>query len=105
MLRRPIVPYDCVHNGHLYYVLLNDLITRTRIIDALRNDQIFAVFHYVPLHSSPAGRRYGRTVGELPVTIMAGDCLLRLPIWVGMAEEDVDRIVAIMTRTLRIPIS
>lgn len=103
VLRRPIVPDDCVHNGHLYYVLLNDLETRTRIIDALREAQISAVFHYVPLHASPAGQRYGRVGSEMPVTMMAGDHLLRLPLWVGMTVEDVDRTVSVVSHALHTP--
>jgi dTDP-4-amino-4,6-dideoxygalactose transaminase len=83
-VRRPVVPAECAHNAHMYYLLLPDLASRTRVIDSLRADGVHAVFHYVPLHSSPAGLRHARAEGELPVTERAGDCLLRLPMWVGL---------------------
>ena len=85
----------------MYYLLLPDLATRTRLIERLASEQINAVFHYVPLHTAPAGRRYGRAVGELPNTLVAGDCLVRLPLWVGMTDQDVDRVVGTVERVLR----
>ncbi|HEY9723377.1 MAG TPA: dTDP-4-amino-4,6-dideoxygalactose transaminase [Oscillatoriaceae cyanobacterium] len=91
LLRRPIVPAECRHNAHMYYLLLNDLETRTRLLDALLAGGINAVFHYVPLHTSPAGNRYGRAHGELPNTLNTGDCLLRLPLWLGI-EPQLDQI-------------
>src|SRR5919199_1438829 len=67
-VRRPIVPEHCVHNGHLYYRLLSDKAERDRMIAGLAADGIMAPFHYVPLHSAPAGRAHARAAGELPVT-------------------------------------
>ncbi|MFK3798189.1 dTDP-4-amino-4,6-dideoxygalactose transaminase [Pseudomonas sp. NPDC088444] len=86
LLRRPIVPADCQHNGHMYYVLLADGVDRQLIIDEFRKKEISSVFHYVPLHSSPAGQRYGRTCGDLEVTNRAAERLVRLPLWVGLTE-------------------
>jgi dTDP-4-amino-4,6-dideoxygalactose transaminase len=86
-VRRPIVPGECRHNAHMYYLLTADLTERTALIAHLRAREIHAVFHYVPLHSSPAGRRYGRPCGELPVTGATSDRLLRLPLWVGLDQE------------------
>lgn len=86
-LRRPILPDTCQHNAHMYYLLLKDLEDRNRFIDQMKQKGVNCVFHYVPLHSSPAGRRYGRTHGSLAVTESVGDTLVRLPIWVGLAEE------------------
>jgi dTDP-4-amino-4,6-dideoxygalactose transaminase len=82
-LRRPIVPAHCVHNAHMYYLLLPDLQTRTRFIAHLKEDDIHAVFHYVPLHSSPFGRQFGPDL-ELPVTDDISDRLVRLPMWIGL---------------------
>lgn len=93
ILQRPAVRSGCQHNGHLYYVLLPDLSVRTRVLSMLARDGINAVFHYVPLHSSIAGRQYGRTHGTLPVTEKVSDCLIRLPLWVGMGEREVSRVV------------
>jgi dTDP-4-amino-4,6-dideoxygalactose transaminase len=86
-LRRPVVPGSCSHNAHLYYLILRDRATRVALMDRLRDAGILAPFHYVPLHSSPAGRRYGRAAGPLPVTDAMSDRLLRLPLWYGMTVE------------------
>jgi dTDP-4-amino-4,6-dideoxygalactose transaminase len=87
VLRRPIVPPHCQHNAHLYYLLLPSLAIRTAVLASVRAAGIDAVFHYVPLHSSPAGRRFARAFGELPITTDASDRLIRLPLWLGMSEE------------------
>lgn len=92
-LRRPVVPPDCRHNAHLYYLLTENLEARTRLIAGLRERGIQALFHYVPLHSAPAGRRYGRAAGELLHTDAAADRLVRLPLWTGMDGETVARVV------------
>jgi dTDP-4-amino-4,6-dideoxygalactose transaminase len=93
LVRRPIIfPFQEV-NGHLYFLLLRDLRERTRVLERLRAADINAVFHYVPLHSSPAGRRYGRSVGSLPNTTAVSDRLIRLPIWAGMEDQDVETVV------------
>jgi dTDP-4-amino-4,6-dideoxygalactose transaminase len=91
--RRPVVPSACSHNAHMYYLLLPDLETRSRFIDDLKQAGIYAVFHYVPLHSSDAGRRFGRMVGDLAVTDEISGRLVRLPLWPGMSDEDVDRVI------------
>jgi dTDP-4-amino-4,6-dideoxygalactose transaminase len=90
-LRRPIVPAHCTHNAHMYYLLLRDLDTRTRFIATLKAAGIHCVFHYVPLHSAPAGRRHGRTSGSLAVTDRAGESLVRLPLW--LPDMDQARVV------------
>jgi dTDP-4-amino-4,6-dideoxygalactose transaminase len=93
-LRRPIVPAECRHNAHMYYLLLANRTTRDRLIKGLAQRGIMAVFHYVPLHSSPAGRRLGRAVGDLALTDETSERLLRLPLWVDMRDEDVDRVAS-----------
>ena len=85
-VRRPIVPPECQHNAHMYYLLLPNLKSRTTLIEKLDACGINAVFHYVPLHSSPAGRKFGRTQGDLFLTQELSDRLVRLPLWVGMDE-------------------
>ena len=92
VLRRPTIPEDCAHNAHMYYLLLGDQGRRDRFIESLAAQNIHALFHYVPLHSSTAGERFGRVAGELPVTDRAGGTLVRLPLWVGMSEGDVERV-------------
>jgi len=92
-LRRPIVPSDRTHNGHMYYLLLPDLETRTRFIDELGARGILAVFHYVPLHSSPTGARLGRAHGDLAYTRELSDRLVRIPLWTGMSDAVVARVI------------
>ena len=92
-LRRPIVPEGCRHNGHIYYVLLQTAAARTAARESMRAAGIDAVFHYVPLHSSPAGRRFGRASGGLDVTSDMSARLIRLPLWSGMTDADGDHVV------------
>ena len=91
--RRPVVPLDCTHSGHLFYLLLPTEELRDRTLDRLAARGVRAVFHYLPLHSSPGGKRYGRLGGPVPVTIDASSRLLRLPIWGGMREEQVEYVI------------
>jgi dTDP-4-amino-4,6-dideoxygalactose transaminase len=100
LLRRPVVPMGARHNAHLYYLLLPSEEWRDRVIEELGRRQIASVFHYVPLHSSPAGRRFGRAVGELPVTEDASRRLLRLPVWVGMSDAQVEHVIASVQQIL-----
>ncbi len=90
---RPTIPPECGHNGHLYYLIVRDLATRTRLLSWLQSRGVQALFHYVPLHDSPAGRRLGRGHGSLPHTRTAGDCLLRLPLWPGMDDAVLDQVI------------
>ena len=96
MLRRPIIPAGCVHNAHMYYVLLAPEIDRQNVLHAFKREQISAVFHYVPLHSSPGGMRYGRAHVDLLVTNQQSERLIRLPLWVDIAEEQQERVVSVL---------
>jgi dTDP-4-amino-4,6-dideoxygalactose transaminase len=89
----PAVPAHCRHNGHLYYVVTRDAQTRDGLNRALADDQVATVTHYEPLHTSPAGRRFARAHGSLPVTEHTSACLLRLPLHSGMAPELADRVI------------
>ncbi len=102
LLRRPIVPADCQHNAHMYYVLLAPEIDRQKVLSELKKNDINAVFHYVPLHSSPGGQRYGRAHGELEVTIRQSERLVRLPLWVGLSPVQQDRIVEVLRSALEV---
>jgi dTDP-4-amino-4,6-dideoxygalactose transaminase len=99
-VRRPIVPAHCGHNGHLYYLLLPDRDRRDAMISSLRAQGITAPFHYVPLHSSDAGRRFSRAVGMLAHTDDVSDRLIRLPMWAGMRDE-IERVVAVIHDLIR----
>jgi dTDP-4-amino-4,6-dideoxygalactose transaminase len=93
LVQRPTVPAGCVHNGHLYYLVLATTAARDAFIEGLREKRIFAPFHYIPLHSSPAGLAFGRTAGELRNTDELSRRLVRLPLWAGLDEESVDRVI------------
>ena len=100
-LRRPVIPSGSTHNAHMYYVLLRSLDERSRLISSLDRAGVKAVFHYVPLHSSDAGRRAGRAIGPMDVTDDVSDRLLRLPLWPDMGADDVDRVVDSIQRYAR----
>ena len=100
LIRRPIVPLDCDHNAHMYYVLLNDKIDRQRVLERMKADNINAIFHYIPLHSSPAGFRYCRTHGSMENTNKKSEQLVRLPLWVGLSEDLQKRVVESLHRAI-----
>jgi dTDP-4-amino-4,6-dideoxygalactose transaminase len=96
LLRRPIIPQDCKHNAHMYYVVLAPSVDRDKVLNSLESHNINSVFHYVPLHSSPGGRRYGRTHGELTITDIAARRLIRLPLWIGLTYEQQRTVVDVL---------
>lgn len=93
LIRRPTVPAHCEHNGHLYYLLLPDQAARDRLMRSLDADGIATVFHYIPLHSAPAGLRHARTHGALNVTDTTSARLMRLPLYAGMSISEADRVI------------
>jgi dTDP-4-amino-4,6-dideoxygalactose transaminase len=100
LLRRPVVPPDCQHNGHLYYILVPLEIDRQRVLDEFKRNGIGAVFHYVPLHSSPAGLRFGRSHGDLALTTSLSQRLIRIPMWFGLSEPEQQRVVDVLSAVL-----
>jgi dTDP-4-amino-4,6-dideoxygalactose transaminase len=98
---RPTVPAECVHNGHLYYLIVQDLPARTLLLAQLKELGVQALFHYVPLHDTPAGLRYGRAHEDLPCTQMAGDRLVRLPLWPGMDDATLERVIGAVHQGLK----
>ena len=93
-LELPAVPDGCVHNAHMFYVKLKDLEERTRFIAYLKGKGVSSVFHYVPLHSAPAGQKYGRFAGEDVHTTKESERLVWLPLFYGMAGKDVRKVVS-----------
>ncbi len=93
LLRLPYVPADCHSNHHLFYIIVACQAVRDALIEHLLSEEILAVFHYVPLHSSPMGRRYGYREGDLPVTEDLSRRLLRLPLFHAITEEEQTRVV------------
>ena len=96
-LELPFIPDECTHNAHMYYVKLHDLEERTRFIKHLKERGVSSVFHYIPLHSSPAGRRFGRFHGEDVYTTRESERLVRLPMYYGLRRTDREHVI----RTVR----
>jgi len=96
VLQRPTIPAGCEHNGHMYYVVLAPEIDRDFVLKELSKKGVHAVFHYVPLHSSPAGLRYGKASGTMNVTNEKSSGLIRLPLWVGLSPEKQAYVVNIL---------
>lgn len=94
IIKRPYCPDECVHNAHMYYVLFKNLELRTQFIDYLKKKDILSVFHYIPLHSSPAGKKYCRTVGNMDVTNAISDTLVRLPMFYELSQSQMATIQA-----------
>jgi len=92
MFRCPVVPANCEHNAHMYYLLMPDREVRKMLIEKLAEKGISTVFHYVPLHSSPAGKKYGRFHGEMNVTDSLAERIIRLPLWIGI-EKHLDFVI------------
>lgn len=90
----PFVPEECTHNAHMFYLVCDSLTQRTALIDFLKARDIYPAFHYIPLHSSPAGERFGRFHGEDEWTTSISERLVRLPLYYGLAPEDRERVIA-----------
>ena len=92
-IQQPYVPEECTHNAHMYYIKVHDIQVRTRLLKYLREKDICSVFHYVPLHSAPAGKKFGRFSGEDVYTTKESERLMRLPMFYNLDMEDAKRVV------------
>jgi dTDP-4-amino-4,6-dideoxygalactose transaminase len=92
----PFVPKNCQHNAHMFYIKVKDIEERGKLIDFLKQNSIASVFHYIPLHSSPAGRQYGVFSGTDQWTTRESERLLRLPMYYGLASSDVEKIIEVI---------
>lgn len=90
----PVIPDDCEHNGHMFFIKLKNINVRQKLIDFLKERGIYTVFHYIPLHSSPAGRQYGKFCGVDRFTTIDSERLLRLPMYYKINDDDIDCICA-----------
>ncbi len=91
----PVIPEDCIHNAHMFYIKLNDLEDRTAFIQHMKDAGIYCAFHYVPLHSAPAGMQFGSFAGEDVFTTKESDKLVRLPMYYGITDEDLEAVISI----------
>ena len=101
LVTRPVIPAGAHHNGHLFYLLVQPPAARETVLETLRAAGVNAVFHYVPLHTSPAGRRVGRSSGSLSTTDRVSEQLIRLPLWAGMSDEIVSRVVETVAEAIQ----
>ena len=92
-IKLPIVPNDCTNNGHMFYILFNDLQTRTKFISYLKSKEIYAPFHYIPLHSAPAGQKYCKTFSSMEITNRVSDTLVRLPMYYDITDDQVNKVI------------
>ena len=92
-IRLPIIPEGCVHNAHMFYIITGSLEERTALIDYLKERGILAVFYYVPLHTAPASRKFGRFSGEDRYTTAMSERLLRLPMYYDLQPEEADEVI------------
>ena len=97
-VQRPVIPAECKHNAHMFYLKAKDLEERTALISFLKENGILAVFHYIPLHGAPAGKKFGRFHGEDVYTTKESDRLLRLPMYYGLTDEDIHKVIDTVIR-------
>lgn len=102
LLHRPTIPPDCRHNAHLYYLLLAPEINKQQVINTCRQHGIELSSHYIPLHYSPAGKKYGKVHGQLKITESIAQRLIRLPLWVGLKKSQQQHIINILNRSLKL---
>lgn len=93
-IKLPCIPDGCEHNAHMYYIKLKDLKQRTEFLSYMRENEIYSVFHYIPLHSAPAGERFGRFDGEDKYTTSESERLARLPMYYGLQQNDIEYVIA-----------
>ena len=89
----PIIPEGCIHNAHMFYLKAKNLEERTALLEHLKKESIMAVFHYVPLHNAPAGKKYGKFSGKERFTTNESDRLIRLPLFYGLTSEQAHQVL------------
>ncbi len=101
LIRRPTVPSNCKHNAHMYYVILADNIDREKVIDYMNSREVSALFHYVPLHTSPGGRKFCKNLTILSNTDRIANQLLRLPIWIGLGQKEQEYVLQVLIEGIK----
>lgn len=95
-VRRPIIPDDCDFNAHIYYILFNSLDMRTKFIQHCKNNEISPVFHYIPLHSSPAGKEFAKIASKMEITDTVTDTLVRLPLYYNLTDTEKEKLTNVV---------
>jgi dTDP-4-amino-4,6-dideoxygalactose transaminase len=98
LIELPTLPNGCIHNAHMFYLKVKDLEERTTLLEYLKQNGILAVFHYVPLHSAPAGVKFGRFDGVDKFTTSESEKLIRVPLFYGIQDEEIKHIVSTVER-------
>lgn len=94
----PYIPEECTHNAHMFYIKTKNLEERSALISYLKENGVLAVFHYIPLHGAPAGRKYGEFIGEDKYTTRESERLVRLPMYYNLSEEDITYVAELISR-------
>ena len=94
----PTIPEGCEHNAHMFYIKCKDLEERTALISFAKENDVMMVFHYIPLHSAPAGKKFGRFDGEDIYTTKESERLVRLPLYYGLTEEDRNKVISVVRK-------
>ncbi len=97
-IRLPIIPQDCVHNAHMFYFITRSLDERSRFIKYMKDNDVLCVFHYIPLHSAPAGIKFGRFDGKDEITTEYSERLVRLPLYYGLTKEDHQKVIDLILK-------
>ena len=100
VVRRPIIPKECTNNAHMFYLLFNDLKTRSEFIKYLKENDILSVFHYIPLHSAPMGKKVGRCQQDMKVTDKVSETLVRLPMYFDISNEELKKVIDVSIKFL-----
>ena len=100
LYKKPVVPHECIHNGHMYYLILSPKIDRSKFIIQLKRENIGVVSHYVPLHSSPGGKKYSRTASDMTVTSEVSRQIVRLPLWIGISRSQQSKVYEVTMNKL-----
>ena len=102
LITLPIIPNGCIHNAHMFYIKVKDLKTRSGLLKYLKENDIYSVFHYIPLHSAPAGLKFGRFIGDDKFTSIESERLIRLPMYYGLKECNIHTIILKIEEFLKI---
>lgn len=101
LITLPTIPNACVHNAHMFYIKVKDLETRTKLLEFLKQNKILSVFHYIPLHSAPAGLAFGRFNKDDIYTTIESERLIRLPMYYGLSRENINIVIKTINDFLR----
>ena len=97
-IRLPIIPKDCIHNAHMFYFIMKSLEERSDFIKYMKDNDVLCVFHYIPLHSAPAGIKFGRFEGKDEITTEYSERLVRLPLYYSLTEEDHNKVIDLVLK-------